>query len=499
MTSTAKAAENQNKNSETPSNTVLSPSKSRATRRALPVQPPSEGRATRRARTAQPPSEISASGDASADQQAITSSAPAMVASRPISIVKSQPRIRHEVAEPHAIDIYALPNYATDRRTDSSARILLGQLPGGSDLGMEIYARYGIGHYWLIERDAQSRLGKQMHFYMPPPHDPEPVADDELIADDEDFIEEDESSNLIVEENFRLRLELAKLKERDRVRAEMQPPLAAPPAPSFKDQLDLLLTLDELRGKGRTEQPPPKSLLEQLQELKQAEALLTPKPVKTEPIPQAAPSEPADPRVTVLQMLLDDPDSAKGMASKLRGLFSGETELPPEPQTTFWDFAMSAMENLAPVLPALVQRFVGATASTDLAEVEPGQASHQEPPPTKPRTMTSDEHFEQAGKIVIDGMLKNSGQAQAADALKSVIDRNRTYAPTVIGLMKLSPEQVIEQLKPLWAGQQRMADKLEQPHVIQWMADVIERVRELAGIEPAEASGGENEPEEAET
>lgn len=424
-------------------------------------------------------------------------------------MIESPPTIRREVAAPHAIDIYGLPNYDADQRTDPGARELRGQLPGGSNLGIEILARWGSGHYWLIERDSQSRLGKQTHFYLPPPSVPETEAiedDEDLGEDDEDFIEGDDSL-LMAQENFQLKLQLARLKERDRIRAEMPPPQAAPAAPSLKEQLDLLLKLDELRGRGgTTPPPPPKSLIEQLQELKQAEAILAPKRENPPPPPPVQPEAPADPRVTVLQMLLDDPDSAKGMASKLRGLFSGETELPPEPQTTFWDFAMSAMDSLAPVLPVLAQRFLGNAASPAIEGVETGQANHPERQtpnatnkPAQPQRITADEHFERASRIVVDGMMSNANQQEAADALKSVIDRNRTYAPTVIELVKLSPEEVIEQLRPLWAGTPGMADKLNAPHVIPWLADVLDRVRKAAGIEPAEASEGENEPGQAET
>jgi len=505
MRSTATTIEGPKKSTEKPSKAVQTPSESRAPRRARTVQTPSESRAPRRARTAPTPGEKPASGAAAPAEQAAPSAAPTPTPRRAITMIESPPTIRREVAAPHAIDIYGLPNYDADQRTDPGARELRGQLPGGSNLGIEILARWGSGHYWLIERDSQSRLGKQTHFYLPPPSVPETEAiedDEDLGEDDEDFIEGDDSL-LMAQENFQLKLQLARLKERDRIRAEM-PQQAAPAAPSLKDQLDLLLKLDELRGRGGTQSPPPpppKSLIEQLQELKQAEAILAPKRENPPPPPPVQPEAPADPRVTVLQMLLDDPDSAKGMASKLRGLFSGETELPPEPQTTFWDFAMSAMENLAPVLPVLAQRFLGNANGPAVEAVEVGQANPQgiQPPPAtpaskpaQPQRMTPDEHFSRASQIVIDGMMSNARQQEAADALKSVIDRNRTYAPTVIELVKLSPGEVIEQLKPLWAGQPGMADKLNAPHVIPWLANVLDRVRNVAGIEPGEAPDDED-------
>ena len=505
MKSTATTIEKPKPGTKIPSKAVQMPSESRAPRRARTVQTPSESRASRRARTVQTPSESRSAADANAEPQTVPNSATAPVASRAITMIESPPSIRRELIRPHVIDVYALPNYAADQRADTGAmRELRGQLPGVCDLGIEIMARWGSGHYWLIERNAQNQVGRQTHFYLPAlpqPATEAAVTDEDLVEDYEEFIEDDDLE-LIEQENFQLKLQLARLKERDRIRAEM-PPQAAPAAPSLKEQLDLLLKLDELRGRGGAQTPPPpppKSLIEQLQELKQAEAILAPKR-ENPPPPPIQPEAPADPRVTVLQMLLDDPDSAKGMASKLRGLFSGETELPPEPQTSFWDFAMSAMDSLAPVLPVLAQRFLGNVNGPAVEVVEAGQSNPQgiQPPPAtpaskpaQPQRMTPDEHFSRASQIVIDGMMNNARQQEAADALKSVIDRNRTYAPTVIELVKLSPGEVIEQLKPLWAGQPGMADKLNAPHVIPWLADVLDRVRNAAGIEPGEAPDDED-------
>ena len=506
MKSTATVTEKPKKNTQTPGKAVPKPSESRAAGRARAVQPPSESRASRRARSVQTPGESRAAAEPNAEAQTV----PPPPASRAITMIESAPAIRREVARPHIIDVYALPNYEADQRTDTgAARDLCGQLPGVCDLGIEILARWGSGHYWLIERNAQSQVGRQTHFYLPalPPVQPE-TADEDLIEDDEDFIEDDDDLDVIEQENFRLKVELARLRERDRLRAEMQPQ-AAPAAPSLKEQLDLLLKLDELRGRGGTQPPPPpppKSLIEQLQELKQAEAILAPKRENPPPPPPVR-EDPTDPRVTVLQMLLDDPDSAKGMASKLRGLFSGETELPPEPQTTFWDFATTAMESLAPLVPVLANRFLGNAPGQTVEGVEVTQANQPEIPPpattptapTQPQRMTADEHFSRASQVVIDGMMSNDRQQEAAEALLAVIRRNRTYSPTVTELVRLSPEEVIEQLKPLWAAQPGMSEKLEAPHVVPWLSDVLDRVRKAAGIEPAEALDDENEPGQAET
>ncbi|HMX29599.1 MAG TPA: hypothetical protein PKC13_28700, partial [Blastocatellia bacterium] len=277
MKSTATTTEKPKPGKKTPSNAELSPGESRASRRARSVQPPSEGRAPRRARPVQPPSESRAVGDANAEPQTV----PPPSASRAITMIESPPSIRREAARPHVIDVYCLPNYEVDQRTDTgAARELRGQLPGVCDLGIEILARWGSGHYWLIERNAQNQVGRQTHFYLPalPQVQPAAETDEDVIEDEEDFIEDDDGFDLMAQENFRLKLELARLKERDRLRAEMPPPQAAPAAPSLKEQLDLLLRLDELRGRGKTETPlpPPKSLIEQLQELKQAEAILAP-------------------------------------------------------------------------------------------------------------------------------------------------------------------------------------------------------------------------------
>ncbi|MDX2042497.1 MAG: hypothetical protein SF097_14850 [Acidobacteriota bacterium] len=487
MKSIGKNGEKLKANAETPGKPVLSPRARRASNRAQAAPSPSENRAV---------------NDVKARPTTIENSTSVPSQPRTITLVESQPTIRREIAEPHAIDVYALPNYETNRRTDSEVRVWCGQIAGGSNIGLEITARWGAGHYWLIERKASGQLGKQTLFFSPTLPQIESNEDDQtMLEDDNDIVEVDELPEDLVSDNIRLKIELARFKERDRIRAEMLPQQNAPAVPSLGEQINVLLKLDELRSKGRTEPPPTpqKNLIEQLRELKQVEALLLPK--GETPLPQPIREEPIDPRVTVLQMLLDDPDSAKGMASKLRGLFSGETELPPEPQTTFWDFATAAMESLAPVLPALVHRFVGAPVGNALSGIADDSTNtlNTQPQsslpttPSQPRTMTAEQHFEKAGEVVIDGLMKNANQQQAADALKSVIDRNRLYAPTVIELVKLTPEQVIEQLKPMWAAIPVMAEKLEAPHVITWLSDVLNRVRNAAGIEPTRATDTEIE------
>ena len=501
MKSDAEVLDKPKRRTEKPSKAELSQSGSGASSRSRAVPVQSETRASRRSRSVPVPSESRDSSGAKAEQQAVAIAPAAPVAGRAITMIESQPVINRVATVAHVIDVYALPNYATDRRKDPAARQLRGQLIGGSDLGLEIFARWGSGYYWLAERDAQNKYGDQFFTFVSPPQQIQTEAtagDEDFSEDDDSFIEEDDDLEAIERENIRLRVENARLQERARIRAEMPPPLAAPVGPTLKEQLDLLLTLDELRGRGKAEAPPPappKSLLEQAQELKQMEAIFTPKRENPPPPPPPVHEEPTDPRLAVLQMLMEDPDSAKAMTSKIRGLFSGETELPPEPQTSFWDFAVTAMESLAPILPALAQKLLG-TSGTGTLE-EPGQnaqpPAQPTPPAVQPRRMTFDEHFTEASQKVIDGLLSNAGQAEAAGALMAVINHNRAYGPTVIEMMKLSPEKVIEQLKPLWSAQPGMAEKLDAPHVIPWLSDVINRVRKAAGIEPGEAPEDETE------
>lgn len=70
---------------------------------------------------------------------------------------------------------------------------------------------------------------------------------------------------------------------------------------------------------------PQRSLIEQLRELKELEALLAPKTPAT-----ASPPPAPDPELSVFKLLLNNPESARELSTKLRGFFTGETPVAEE-------------------------------------------------------------------------------------------------------------------------------------------------------------------------
>ncbi len=205
-----------------------------------------------------------------------------------VSVPVAQPQpnpvlLRKAEAEAiHSYGVHRLPNYETDQRSDMKAEAdYLGEIAATGNYVKEIAARFGSGYYRITERRVNGTMGKMQVLALPDVNDLLPEEDESEDGElDEMDYEDVLNDDSVSEREMRLAVELARLKERERMREEMaqqraaQPRIEPRPAPSassaLKEQLELLTVLDKLRGGS---QPPPQAASDPLEMFERMEKL----------------------------------------------------------------------------------------------------------------------------------------------------------------------------------------------------------------------------------
>lgn len=133
--------------------------------------------------------------------------------------------------------------------------------------------------------------------------------------------------------------------------------------------------LREMLTVARELQPPAKTLVEQVQEARALLAAIAP------PAQPTAPPAPPDPTVTVIKMLMENPNSMKQLRSQVSALFTGEIPEPKEPARSFWEeLGLQAVTALMPQLGAALAPAIPDLLAKLSGNNQPPQGSAAETP-----------------------------------------------------------------------------------------------------------------------
>lgn len=254
---------------------------------------------------------------------------------------------------------------------------------------------------------------------------------------------------------------------------------AKTPESGFEHFLQTAKILKEVNASTPTQ----KTLLEQLKELKEVESLLG----VNKPEPRAAAVEP-DPTTAVLKMLMNDPDQAAQMSSKLGALFTGENPL-PEKETNMWDvvkdLGVPILQALAPVLLPMVTNAITAQA-VSVAEPMPAMmnqtppaqpVSHNPPPaqaipstspPAQPTAPTVNSYQRILGRI-LQAMEIGITPEFIANEIESALQQDETLAPLLDSVLGMPPDQLLQGLASLSPEAKRIC---ELPTALTWLTEL---------------------------
>ena len=222
-----------------------------------------------------------------------------------------QPLAMADTNQPDAFVVDYLPDFLIDHRTDLNARrIPCGEVTGLEGIREEIQLRFvpkvGAGHFRIVARLRGKPTGlRWVEFVDAPLRAKLPAiseAPTDTDEDDDGWLDDEPDESLVPlhewkrmsAENTRLQVELERLRTREAMRDEMRQEVARmmPKGNSSGGSLSELASLkalDDLRGQRETAPiEKPKSLIEQLKELKAAQELLAPATTNAAPSTDAA-------------------------------------------------------------------------------------------------------------------------------------------------------------------------------------------------------------------
>lgn len=383
-------------------------------------------------------------------------------------------------------DVYALPNFETDGRTDTKSRKFVGQVLNNPDWMRQVSALYGPGYYFFLPRKRDGKLAGGISTFVPPMFGEVPT--EEAEEDEIDGFDFDDESELVTEQlrnrNLQLEIELARLKERERLRAEMTPVRTSAPtpaAPTLTDQIELLLKLDKLRGAQPQPSPPqsisaPKSLLEQLRELEEVRALLAPK-VESQPNPAPMAVDSLASVAVALFNSAQGDDAKEGALAAVQRLFG----LDVEPQRPWWqELAISLAQNemvgqaIAPLIGTVSQFSLNQMAKVQGASAQPQQqppaktaATPTTPPPT-PQSEPRGRRLspEEALEVVFADWRANQPVERAAGIVQQMLNHPQ-YGMMLQAILAADPADTIAQLAPM------NPDLPTLPHSQEWLTKLI--------------------------
>lgn len=251
------------------------------------------------------------------------------------------------------------------------------------------------------------------------------------------------------------------------------------PDSGFEQFLQTAKILKEVNASS----PPQKSLIEQVKELEELKVLLG----VNKPEPRAAAVEP-DPTLSVLKMLMNDPDQAANMSSKLGALFTGENPL-PEKETNIWDvvkdLGVPLLQALAPVLLPMVTNAINAQAApvaepmpATMHPMPPAQpATNQTPPaqaipptspPAQPTAPTVNAYQRILGRI-LQAMEIGITPEFIANEIESATQQDETLAAMLDSVLGMPPAQLLQGLASLSPEAKRIC---ELPTALTWLTEL---------------------------
>lgn len=414
--------------------------------------------------TAPRPGETPDARDATSENLSVIASAPQPRVLRVVAAAGSRAPFSPD-DDVDSLDVYALPNYAINGKTDRAHQVWCGQVVNSPDWLTQIQSIWGGGVYVVRERKANGAFGKSQTVNVSPLPEVEAGTENDELPDDEDFAEDDglfvDPRLLALErQNHRLQIELARMAEREQLRAE------SPSKPI-----------------------PQKSFLEQLRELKEAELLLTPTSANNTN-PQQQPRSLAD---ELTELMRGD------LIKQIRDLYRNpdrpisNSEDEEKRPSNVWDFLMAAVDSpiaeaLTPILNALGQNVIAANAPNVTDQATPAPSVSQPQSPQHLAHAASPEAAYQQLLTQVFAALENDAPIEPViTAIDGFFLQHPQYEQPVINFLSYPPKDLLATVAQL-PGASHFS---ELPHAERW---IIRFQQSLFSEDENGAQGGPPNP-----
>lgn len=398
--------------------------------------------------------------------------------------------------ETSTLSPYFLPHWEADHSTSphryGNGGKSLGEFHTEGD-AKDWLARNGhYGHFALVER-INGRIMKSWHIEIEP-WEEEP--EDDLGMLDEDDLDD---AQLLNPDVVRAKIENAKLK------AELKALSQNGGQGSFVEMLEAVKMLDEMRGQRQQ----PKTLAEQLREVKEINELINPR--REQPQPQQPQQSQLSEEEVLLKTILSA-DGGKlidrigdGLLKKVMG--EGGTSA-----TDSWlDFAKDALasgqaaeivkaafggigslfSSVMPIRPQPMQPTIQPTAAQQQQPQQQQQQPEQpqQPPETQPQdSQVLQMAIERMVGRILPAMAINGDVILISNTLVSFCDVFPEQRPMIDGWMSAPAENLLAMLGQMVPG---AAQVIAQPHALDWMQRL--QTAYLNSEDEPETEGTENE------
>ena len=407
---------------------------------------------------------------------------------------------------PSVLLVHHLPNFEDDRRLDpkAEARYCGDVASGTSELEREIAMRfpYGEGYYRISERHPNGTIKTQWVLKVADPSMYEDQFEEQEFEDDDFETEPTIDPDRPSRRELHLAVQVAQMEAEAKVRREYE--TRQPVATSgnrLSEIREMLAFAKELQPPVSSAARPAKSLVEQLQELREVEKALG---INRD----EARNNPSDPTLAILKMLVDDPDSVNSVAGKVRGLFTGESPM-PETQNSWNDVLMNLADNvfsspsfgnavggflgnLTAYVPGIMERFgVAPAQGNNNAVIDDPEAVPVAVPaqiaanrPAQPKGLNPQE----ALQVIFNELSENKPVDRAAGIARQLL--KTSYAPMIEQIIQTPVAQLIAEFKK----EAQFAPFGALPHVEQWLTALQAALQdEVPMLDEPDANEAESE------
>lgn len=347
--------------------------------------------------------------------------------------------------QPDAYVVDFLPDFEIDHKSGSTARrVPCGEVTGIGGIYEEIQARFvprlGAGCYRITPRLGGKFNGspwiEKVRAQQPviPSDSNEAEFDeeweDEIAANTEQGISSRELRAII--ENVKLKAELDAIK---RYQSQPQPQVQVQPQ--------------------RPQQPPPKTLLEQLRELKEIKELLS-----DDATPQTAPA--LTPEVILAKAMVENPSKFGVFTERLMSKVLGTSD--EEADGSWAKVAARGVELLAEHLPSVVQMIGAARAQAAAHTVMQHPAANGAvPAAAQPDPMAAYQELI-SGKL-FSALERNSSPQEAAAAIRAFLVRFPQFEQAIFSFISMSVPELLMTIAQI----PEAAHLAQLPHAAQWL------------------------------
>ena len=352
-------------------------------------------------------------------------------------------------------DLWRIPNYEQDGKTDRNSRVFAGQVMETLDWVQQAEANYGAGYYVKVPRLSGGKFGREMFVYVPPMSKPFAEGED-LFVDELDEVDEFGS---VPSEPMMTRREWQRERELIQIKAELD-------------------AMKRYGGQANAAQRP-KSMLEETIEEIAAQRI---REVLTVPNPAPALSQVESPKrngdmfaEAVLTSVLKNQDLSINDAIGLIAALKGQSPSMKD-EAEGEGFMSMIVKQLVESAPAIIQSAIplftaGATAPPQMATgaateaTAPMNAPAMPLPPQTAQPSFQDQTFQHVIGTLIDSIAHNKPNRAAISAADYLI-QNFPEGAAVEQFLNQDAQTLAQFLASF---SPEAAQAVSQPHAIQWI------------------------------